>query len=122
MEETQTEQKRKRGRPRKTHIQENTTIQTPSSESPEKRKRGRPRIHDNPQEAKKNYDREYSKTQKSKENNARYKKNYSHENLPLTKLESGKFRCNVCGSIILYASDYKIHEKTKRHNENCIFI
>ncbi len=119
MEEIQTEQKRKRGRPRKIHIQENTTIQTPSSESPEKRKRGRPRIHDNPQEAKKNYDREYSKTQNFKDNVSRYRKNYSHENLPLTKLESGKFRCNVCKSIILYAVDYRKHVKTRRHIENC---
>ena len=116
--------KRKRGRPRKTDVSitpvsssdETSTNSTETTVNMMKKpERKREKLSE---EEIKERNRIRSKEYHAKNNkvlNEKYRKTYVNDFYPLTKLENGKFQCNVCKSFISSARDYYIHEKTKRH-------
>jgi hypothetical protein len=129
-----TTQKRKRGRPSKKSNENpisssdesyDSNCSSVSSENGDNnnKKVGRPRKYatvEEKKEARKILDKIRQKGEKYIKTYTENRKTYMNDAFPLTKLEHiNKFQCNICKSLISSARDYKIHEKTKRHQENC---
>jgi len=124
--------KKRRGRPKKiiepissSDESYDSNCSSVSSENGDNnnKKVGRPRKYatiEEKKEARKILDKIRQKGEKYIKTYTENRKTYTNDAFPLTKLDHiGKFQCNICKSLISSARDYKIHEKTRRHQENC---